>query len=196
MIILSLMLSLMMPGDMFVVRYPISDSIRGLIYAPLDTIYVEDTSTLFSVSLGYLYGNTSSPRCVDSLIRTIYKKILPDTDINIQRYVKISIIGEVNSPRIIYVNENEPISNIIALGGGPTQFANLKKIKIILKDRSLKLDFYKATEQRLNLSQLNVSSGDVIVVPRKFSINFSHISAIISSIILLWSFYQTNFQNN
>ena len=196
MMLFIVLLALVSPGDMFIVRYPISDSIRGQVFAPLDTVFVEDSSSLFSVNLGYLNVSTLSSETVDSIIRKVYGKILPGTDINIQRYIKVSVIGEVRTPRAIYVSEKEPISTLIALAGGPTEFANLKKIKVFSRGKHSKLNYYKAVEQGITIEQLGISSGDVIEVSKKFRINFSNISAAISAIILLWSFYQTNFQNN
>ncbi len=196
MILLSLLLTLVVKGDMFVVRYPISDSLRGMVYAPLDTIYVEDSTTLFSVSLGCIHGKISRVEDVERMIHNMYSKILPDATINVQRYIKVSIIGEVKSPQAIYINEREPLSILIALAGGPTEFENLKKIKLYRHCTHIKINYYRATETGTTLKDLDISSGDVIEVPRRFRINFSNISAAISAIILLWSFYQTNFQNN
>ncbi len=196
MMLFVMLIALISPGDMFVVRYPVSDSLRGSVYAPLDTFYIEDSSTLFSVNLGYIHISALSSKAIDSTIRKVYERILPGTNINIQRYIKVSVIGEVRTPHVIYVKEKEPVSTLIALAGGPTEFANLKKIKIFSQGKHTKLNYYKAVEERITLDQLGVSSGDVIEVPKKFRINFTNISAAISSIVLLWSFYQANFQNN
>ncbi len=184
-------------GDMYIVRYPVPDSIRGSVYMPLDTIFVEDSSTLLSVNMGYIKQNSpfKSDSVVVNYLKKLYSDILKNPEqVIVQHFIRISIIGEVKEPILTYVDVKSPISSIIPLAGGPTERANLKKLKIYSKGKYTKLNYYDATKNAITFEDVGLSSGDVIEVPRKLYINFSNISAAISAIVLLWSFYQTNFK--
>lgn len=184
-------------GDMYIIKYPIPDSIRGYAYMPLDTVFVEDSFTLMSVNLGRLTHNEAFKQDseITNYLKNTYASILREpAQIIIQHFIRISIIGEVKQPVLTYVNVKAPISNVLSIAGGPTEKANLKKIKVYTKGRYIKLNFYDATKRALTFDDIGLSSGDVIEVPQKLHINFTNISAAISAIILIWSFYQTNFR--
>ena len=191
MTLIYLIFTLVSQGDMFIVRYPVSDSIRGMVYAPLDTFCLEDSVSLFSTNLGVI--NINSTKNIRHVIDSVYKTILPETRVIIDRYVKVSVIGEVKKPYVGYINENEPISSLIGLAGGTTPLANLKKIKIYTHSKTFKINYYEAVEKHTTIKELGLFSGDAIEVSKKFHVNFSDITSIISAIVLLWSFYQTNF---
>ncbi len=184
-------------GDMYIIKYPIPDSIRGHAYMPLDTVFVEDSFTLMSVILGHLTHNKSFKQDsqIINYLRNVYASILKEpAQIIIQHFIRISIIGEVKQPVLTYVNIKSPVSNVLSIAGGPTEKANLKKLKVYTKGGYIKLNFYDATKRALTFEDIGLSSGDVIEVPQKLHINFTNISAAISAIILIWSFYQTNFR--
>ena len=184
-------------GDMYVIRYPVPDTMRGTIYMPLDTIFVEDSFTLLSTNMGYIKRGTpfANDSVIEEFLKEMYLHLIKNTqDVIIQHFIRISIIGEVRQPTLSYVEAKMPISSVISLAGGPTERANLKKIKIYSRGKYMKLNFYEATRNALTFEDIGLASGDVIEIPKKLYINFSNISAAISAIILLWSFYQTNFK--
>lgn len=88
--------------------------------------------------------------------------------------LQISIIGEINKPDTYNVFDKTSVLDIIRLAGGPTSFADLKKVAIIRKavkqgdtESFISLNLQKVLTKGQFESLPNLETGDVIFVPRK-----------------------------
>jgi polysaccharide biosynthesis/export protein len=80
--------------------------------------------------------------------------------------VKVRVVGEVKKPGEVELGPQSSLSSAIAIAGGPTDKANLKKVAFVRMQ-----DDGKINQQELNLETLSdavqVQDGDVLVIPKK-----------------------------
>jgi polysaccharide export outer membrane protein len=80
------------------------------------------------------------------------------------------VVGEVNAPGALNLENNIDILDAIALAGGPTQEADLKKAKIISKDgirtQIKKINLNKYTSEAVS-GRVFIRPEDVILLPRR-----------------------------
>jgi polysaccharide export outer membrane protein len=116
-------------------------------------------------------GKTPSQLADDLTVKL--KKYIDDprvtvvvTAINSKR---IYILGEVNHPGTINMSPNMTVLQAISAAGGPTAYANTKKISILrtVQGKQTKLPFnYKEVIQGNDTQQnIQLKAGDTIVIP-------------------------------
>lgn len=79
--------------------------------------------------------------------------------------VKVRVVGEVKKPGEVEVPPNSSVSSAVAIAGGPTDKAALKKVSFIRL-----LENGKVEQRRMDLSSLTdteqIQDGDVVMVPK------------------------------
>jgi polysaccharide biosynthesis/export protein len=85
--------------------------------------------------------------------------------------VRVRVVGEVTAPGEVQVPPNSSISSAVAIAGGPTEDANLRRVGFIRLN-----DAGQVEQQELDLRQLSdtyqIQEGDVVVVPKRGSASF------------------------
>ncbi|MBU8932731.1 MAG: polysaccharide export protein [candidate division Zixibacteria bacterium] len=112
----------------------------------------------------------------------------------------IYVVGAVGLPGPITFEENVDVLEAIALAGGPTAMADLRKTKVITKDgyfgQTIQLDLDKYT--RLGtLTRYTMQKEDVVVVAaRRSSIlsiaNITGLIGVVTSTVLIWNLLDSN----
>ena len=116
--------------------------------ATFDYTVARDGS-IFPTGLGKIYLQGLTFEQVRSLITQRFKSYVPaSTNITVSlgqpRTISVNVAGEVNSQGPVTVSAFTNAFNIIALAGGPTEFANLRNILIKRNGRVIdELDVYK-----------------------------------------------------
>jgi polysaccharide biosynthesis/export protein len=116
--------------------------------ATFDYTVARDGS-IFPTGLGKIYLQGLTFEQVRSLITQRFKSYVPaSTNITVSlgqpRTISVNVAGEVNSQGPVTVSAFTNAFNVIALAGGPTEFANLREILIKRNGRVIDaLDVYK-----------------------------------------------------
>ena len=81
----------------------------------------------------------------------------------------IFVIGQVNTPGTFIMNPVLDVMQALSLAGGTTPFANLKNIRILRREggtqSALRFDYTAVAEGRSLEQNIQLRSGDVVVVP-------------------------------
>lgn len=79
--------------------------------------------------------------------------------------VRVRVVGEVKRPGEVEVSPNSSISSAVAIAGGPTDKAALKKVAFVRLREDGKVD--KRTIDLSNLTDTDqIQDGDVVIVPK------------------------------
>jgi polysaccharide export outer membrane protein len=81
----------------------------------------------------------------------------------------IFVIGQVNKPGTFIMNPVLDVMQALSLAGGMTPFASLKNIRILRRENgvqtAIRFDFTDVAEGRSLEQNIQLRSGDVVVVP-------------------------------
>lgn len=81
--------------------------------------------------------------------------------------VRVRVVGEVNAPGEVAVPPNSSVSSAVAIAGGPTNDAQLRRVVLIRRDETSG----QIVEESLDLSNLidtfQIQDGDVVWVPKR-----------------------------
>jgi polysaccharide export outer membrane protein len=81
----------------------------------------------------------------------------------------IFVIGQVNKPGSFIMNPVLDVMQVLSLAGGMTPFASLKNIRILRREdgvqTALRFDYTSVAEGRSLEQNIQLRSGDVVVVP-------------------------------
>ena len=119
-----------------------------------------------SVRVGGVPFNTA-----ESNVRTFLARFEQDPQFVIEPLVRVAVSGEVGRPQVFAVRPETTIGEAVAQAGGPNQFGQRDKVRVLRKDPS-------GRQRELVVSLLDpespsatirVHSGDQIVVDRRHS---------------------------
>jgi polysaccharide export outer membrane protein len=97
-----------------------------------------------------------------------YNSLYRNPELNVLSLFRINILGEVSSPGYYFVTEEEKLSGILALAGGPTGDADLEGMYLVRNDKEIELDFETIMAEGNTIADIGLKSGDQIFVPRSF----------------------------
>ena len=103
--------------------------------------------------------------------------------------LKVNIWGQVRSPGEYIVEDGTNIIGLISLAGGPTDYANLKKVKIIRhvdgKKQIIKIDIKKFVDSPETMKIPELKPGDVVIVPKSIRADWNMMIQILSQIAII-----------
>jgi protein involved in polysaccharide export with SLBB domain len=154
-------------GDRFLLTVR-QDSVRT------DTITVRDSLkaavlNLPDVSLAGVLRSELEER-----LQTHVARYLRNTDVRTNLLTRISVLGAVARPGFYYAAPDRSVTDLVMLAGGPAPNANLSQLEIrrsgvtILKAKNSK----RPIKEGRTLEQLDVQSGDDVLIPEKRKINW------------------------
>jgi len=107
----------------------------------------------------------------------------------------VSVFGEVLRPGAIPYQKGLKLTDYIALAGGPTPDANLKKVKVVKftleKPVSITLNVDKIIKKGIIEENIELKSGDLVYVPKKFKINWGIFLNTLSLAVSVLNLYIT-----
>lgn len=156
-----------------------------------DTFYVEEDTTIEFPLIGVIDVSRLTPRDLQDTLKGKYSLYIQNPYVRLKTLIRVSILGEVKKPGIYYINETDEFLDVLALAGGPTDDANLKKAILRRGHYVYKVDLKEAIETGRKISELGVRSGDIIFIPKKASISWRDVYYIVSTIALFWTIYRT-----
>jgi polysaccharide export outer membrane protein len=134
------------------------------------TVASDGTITMPLIGQAKAAGLTSKELQADLTAR--YARFVHDPKITVRVFDPASrvfyVLGEVSKPGMYKLMSGEVLSQALAAAGGPTEYANLRKIKIIRRDGD------QQTEISVNYSEIRsgdlradvpLERGDTITVP-------------------------------
>jgi polysaccharide biosynthesis/export protein VpsN len=152
-----------------------SSAAQGL--APGDQVRIivykgEEFSGLFTVAangtiIHPLYRDISVAgvpiSTVEDRLRTFLLKYQTNPQFVIEPLVRIIVGGEVKTPNVYSVPPQTTVAQAIALAGGPTERASLRKVSLIRDRQEVRIDIRRADS---DASILQIRSGDQILIGR------------------------------
>jgi len=173
------------PGDGVRITFlDITDDISG-------DYYIQPDGRLQLPFVGIFYTNNKNFYQIRAEVVERYDSLYRNPELTVFALFKVNILGEVNTPGYYLVTEEENLSGILALAGGPTSDAVLDGIYLIRDDKEIELDFETIIEEGFTVGNIGLKSGDQIFVPRSFWADparftwiFSVVALIITSIAL------------
>lgn len=161
--------------------YNISDPISG-------DYFVHEDGRIQLPYVGLIRVSNRNFAEVKSEITVKYDSLYRDPELTIQPLYKIKILGEVRKPGIYYATGVEKLSDLLALAGGETDDANLKKIYFVQGGKKINVNAREMLQNGRLLKDLGLSSGTQIYVPRRW-LNIRKASVILSGIAVAATVY-------
>lgn len=116
---------------------------------------------------------------VEERLRTFLTRYTTNPQFVIIALVRIVLGGEVRSPNIYSVPPETTITQAIALAGGPTEQANLRRVRIFRDGQQVIVNLARADEEA---GLLRIRSGDQILIPRSRNVFRDVVGPITSTV--------------
>lgn len=122
--------------------------------------------------------------------------LAPDLGQNRNKRNVVYVTGEVNTPGPIEYQEHVDILEAMAMANGPTELADLDKIRLVTRDGGYAQTYHIDLNNYMEtgtLSRYTLRSEDVIYVPPKEEgwLNLTNVSAVlgvVTSAIIVWNY--------
>lgn len=104
-------------------------------------------------------------------VRTFLARFEQDPQFVLEPLVRVAVSGEVGRPQVFALRPETSVADAVAQAGGPNQFANREKVRVLRRDssgreRELVVSLLDPTN---TASTIRVHSGDQIVLDRRKS---------------------------
>lgn len=108
---------------------------------------------------------------VPAKVRGEIAKYIRDPVVYVEPLMRVAVLGEVSSPGYYVVPADAPLPDVVMLAGGPTSNAALNKTEVrrtgtVIRTRE---DMEQALAAGTSLDQMNLHSGDEIIIGEKGS---------------------------
>jgi protein involved in polysaccharide export with SLBB domain len=134
-----------------------ADSARG------DSLIVQDDGSVMLPRLGKLeLSGVSAPAVADS-VRAAYATLLNPVSVEVTPLRRVSVVGEVKKPDVLFLETRATVREAIARAGGVGEIGRENPVILIRGNQKLPLDHWMVR----NDDEATVRSGDVIVVERE-----------------------------
>jgi len=156
-----------------------------------DTFWVNQDTTLILPLVGEVDVAGIEYEDIDDSLVKWFSSYVKDPDIFVLPLFKVSVLGEVNKPGVYLVSSMDRIFEAIALAGGPTPKADLRRTRIRRGEKVLKINLRQAIEKGVTAYGVGLHSGDVIIVPRMLFPTWQELYFIMAAVAFGWSIYRT-----
>jgi protein involved in polysaccharide export with SLBB domain len=104
-------------------------------------------------------------------VRTFLARFEQDPQFVLEPLVRVAISGEVGRPQVFALRPETTIAEAVAQAGGPNQFAQRERVRVLRKDASGRQREFQVSllDPEGSSARLRVHSGDQIVVDRRKS---------------------------
>lgn len=104
-------------------------------------------------------------------------RFVKEPQVRVNVLTRLTVVGSVNRPGLVYVSPDRPIGELIQLAGGPAQDAKLDELEVKRNGTSVlsRKNSKRALKEGRTLEQLDIRSGDDVTIPKKRRINWQAI---------------------
>ena len=141
---------------------------------------VEDTGVVHLPFLGSVQVEGTSVARLRNDLRAGYEEIMKEPVVTITPLFNVGVLGGVRRPGIYRIDPTQGILDVILEAGGFVERAKEDKVRLVRDGQALQLDVERALEGAADLNQLQLRSGDKIVIPVGSSFTFRDFTAIFS----------------
>ena len=154
------------PGDVLAVSVWKEEALQG------DVLVTPDGGFAFPL-VGQVDARGKTVADLQAIITERLAKYISDPVVTVSvreiRGNKVYVIGQVNRPGEFIVNPRVDVMQALSMAGGTTPFASLGNIIILRRDggkqQSLRFDFTSVAKGKELEQNIELRSGDVVVVP-------------------------------
>ena len=164
----------MRAGDRVLVWVP-ADSLRR------DTLVVEENGFIALPRVGRIEASRIPSGALADSIRARYRRVLRTDDVLVVPLRRVSVLGEVRKPGIYFLGLTASLRDAVALAEGVTDIGNPCCMTVIRDSSSKRV---RDWQTRPN-NELEVASGDAIVVDRESWLKRNVFSVISGTAILV-----------
>ena len=164
----------MRAGDRVLVWVP-ADSLRR------DTLVVEENGFIALPRVGRIEASRIPSGALADSIRARYRRVLRTDDVLVVPLRRVSVLGEVRKPGIYFLGLTASLRDAVALAEGVTDIGNPCCMTVIRDSSSNRV---RDWQTRPN-NELEVASGDAIVVDRESWLKRNVFSVISGTAILV-----------
>ena len=144
------------PGDRVVLKIWADTAI-------VDSASVVDNGSIMLPRLGALsLAGVPAPAIGDS-VRKAYATLLNPVSIEVIPLRRVSVVGEVHNPNVLYLDTRSTVRDAISRAGGVSDIGREDPIVLIRDGTQVKLDHWRTRAD----DDAIVRSGDVIIVQRE-----------------------------
>lgn len=156
-----------------------------------DTFWVNQDTTIVLPLIGEVDVSGIEYEDIDDSLRMWLLDYLKEPEIFVLPLFKVSVLGEVNKPGVYLVSSMDRIFEAIALAGGPTAKADLRRARIRRGENLLRVNLHRAIEKGTTAYGIGLHSGDVIIIPRVLFPTWQEWYFIMAAATFAWSIYRT-----
>lgn len=108
-------------------------------------------------------------------------RFLRDATVRTNVLTRVQIVGAVGRPGFYLASPDRPISDLLMIAGGPAVDAKLDELEVNRSGRKIlsAKDSKRAIKDGRTIEQIDMQSGDEVVVPQKRRINWQAILSVI-----------------
>lgn len=128
-----------------------------------DTFVVAEDRAVFLPEVGTVSLRGVLRSELSQHLKSATARIFRDPEVSAAPMVRLAVVGEVNTPGYYLVSTGTPITDVLMTAGGPTALAKLEGLRIERGDSILRTAGPR--QQAETVGQLNLRSGDQVVVP-------------------------------
>jgi protein involved in polysaccharide export with SLBB domain len=189
-----LLLFLLKPGDAVVIRFRQPTSLSQYstghyTYTHVDTVFVEGDSTVFIPFIGRINTADFTAKELQDSIYSAYSGYFKRPVYNVSVMYRIYVIGEVKYPGEYFVEPYDDIWNVIGKAGGVTPDGDLHRITVIRNGKELNINVPRAMLKRKSIELMGIQSGDIVKVPRKFTVGFRQALDLAWKLLMIYSLF-------
>ena len=153
---------------------------------------IDSRGTLQIPGIGVVRAAGYDPSEVkERLIAALRERGFSQPEIAVQPLVRVSVLGEVRNPQLYSVDPGTSLLQLVSVAGGPTERANLERVRVVRDGRAFNVDLESAFEGSAT-GRIVLNSNDVVYISRKrgftretLSFALTTVTAVLSLITLL-----------
>ncbi|OYV65388.1 MAG: hypothetical protein B7Z72_12320, partial [Gemmatimonadetes bacterium 21-71-4] len=144
------------PGDRVLVRIFADTSLS-------DTLHVDHDGSVMLPRLGPLSLANVPASAVGDSVRKAYSTILRPVAVEVTPLRRVSVVGEVRKPDVLFLETRATVRDAISLAGGIDDIGQTDPVLLMRNGRDIPLDHWRSRGD----PEVIVRSGDVVIVQRE-----------------------------
>lgn len=121
----------------------------------------------------YVAGKTADD--LAKIIKNKYADMLREPFIYIRPLIRVVLAGSVAKPGSYHIDSKNSLWDLLDMAGGPTSDADLTKMQVRRGGEKVKEDLLSAFENAHSLHDVDIQTGDQIIIPRRTSFDITKV---------------------
>jgi len=118
-----------------------------------------------------------------------YSPFIKDPYIMVTPLIRVTLQGSVNRPGAYLIPPTASLWEVVEMGNGPTQTAELKKMRSERGGRVVSKSLLRSFEKGYSLQEIGILSGDQIIIPGKNKFTYRDILVLATFGLQVGLFY-------